>query len=172
MPTQVEHAASKIMGAAKQAKSAVKGLSGVFRTLMQEHGEVSALLLRLKGSDDLELRRRLFPLIRKELLSHEKGELAVVYPIFEQYPETAELAIHHNQEAQSMETLIQRLHELEYDSPSWGPMFEELVAAVQHHVQEEENNFFPKGELAFGSKKSEELETRYMATKQDVIAKL
>jgi hypothetical protein len=172
MPTQMEHTASKMMGAVKQMKGAVQGLSGVFRTLMQEHGEVSALLLRLKGSDDIELRRRLFPLIRKELLAHEKGELAVLYPVFEQYEETVELARHHDREAQTMESLIRRLHELDCASASWGPTFEELVEAVQHHVREEESNFFPKGELAMGSKQADDLQTRYLATKQEVIAKL
>ncbi len=172
MPTHMEHAASKVMGAVKQVKGAMEGLSGIFRTLMQEHGEASALLLRLKGSNDIELRRRLFPLIRKELLSHEKGELAVLYPVFEQYEETAELAIHHNREAQTMESLIQRLHELDFESDGWGATLEELVEAVQHHVREEENTFFPKGELAMGSRKAEELEHRYHATKQEVIAKL
>jgi len=172
MPTQMEHAASKVMGAVKQMKGAAQGLSGIFRTLMQEHGEVSTLLSRLEGSDDPELRRRLFPLIRKELLSHEKGELALLYPVFEQYEETAELAMQHDREAQTMESLIRRLHETAFESDRWGAIFEELVDAVQRHVREEESKLFPKGELAMGSRKAEALQYRYHATKQEIMAKL
>ena len=89
MPTRTEQAASKVMGAAKKAKGTLEGLTGVFKTLMEEHGEVSALLLRVKASDDPETRTRLWPTIRRELLAHEKGELAIVYPMYAQYPAIA-----------------------------------------------------------------------------------
>jgi iron-sulfur cluster repair protein YtfE (RIC family) len=172
MPTHIEHVAAKVMGAAKQAKGAIEGLSGIFRTLMQEHGEASALLLRLKASGDPELRRRLFPLIRKELLSHEKGEIAVLYPALGQYEETASITAHHNGEAQTIEAKIQRLQELDVNSSDWGPALDALIEVVQHHVHEEENNFFPKGELAMGSAKAEDLELRYTATKNEVMSRL
>src|SRR5579884_4353382 len=80
MPTRTEQIASKAMGAMKVAKATVKGLGGVFRKLSQEHGEVTALLMRVKRSSDVEVRRSLFPDIRRELLCHEKAELEVVYP--------------------------------------------------------------------------------------------
>lgn len=172
MPTHVEHAAAKVMGAAKQVKGTIEGLSGIFRALMQEHGEASALLLRLKASSDPELRLRLFPLIRKELLSHEKGEIAVLYPALEQYEETAWIAAHHNREAQSIEAKIQRLRELDVNSSDWAPALDELIELVQHHVREEEDDFFPKGELAMGNAKAEDLELRYMATKNEVMSRL
>jgi hypothetical protein len=172
MPTHMEHAAVKVMGAAKQIKGAFEGLSGIFRTLMQEHGEVSALLVRLKASDDPELRRRLFPLIRKELLSHEKGELAVLYPVLAEYEETAEIAVHHEREARALEALIQRLSDMDVNGSSWGTTLEELIQMVQHHVREEENDFFPKGELAIGSARAEDLELRYTATKNEAMSRL
>lgn len=173
MTTHIEHAAGKVMGAAaKEIKGAVEGLSGIFRALMQDHREASALLMRLKASNDPELRRRLFPLIRKELLSHEKGEIAVLYPALEQYRETASIAAQHNREAQLMEAKIQRLHALDVRSEDWGPALDELIDLVQQHVREEENDFFPQGELALGSAKAEDLELRYTATKNDVMSRL
>ena len=171
MPTPIEQAASKVMGAAKQVKGAMEGLSGVFRTLIQEHGEVSALLTRLKASNEPDVRARRFPLIRKELLSHEKGELAVVYPEYEQHAETADLAVHHYREATLMEGLIERLSSTDMASESWGQTFDELVTAVQHHVREEENNFFPAGQQVFPNK-LDELDRRYHAKKQEILSGL
>jgi hypothetical protein len=66
------------MGAVKATKAKIKGLTGVFERLSREHGEVMALLLRVKASSHPEVRAELFPKIRAELLSHEKGELLEV----------------------------------------------------------------------------------------------
>jgi len=165
----MEKAASKTMGAAKMVKGSVKGLEGVFKTLMEEHGEVSALLLRVKSSTDIETRARLWPTVRMELTSHEMGEVGVVYQAFQQNPDTIELALHHNQEAQELSSLIGRINELSFDDPMWPSMFDELVELVQHHVAEEEGEIFPAGQRALGAAKVMELEEPYLAKKKAVM---
>jgi hemerythrin superfamily protein len=172
MSTHMEHAASTLGGAAKQIRAAEGGLSGVFKTLTQEHTEASALLLRLSESSDPDGRRRLFPLIRKELLSHEKAELAVIYPVYAQHEQTLELAIQHNREAQTMEGLIERLHALDVESERWASTLDALVKALQRHVAEEENHFFPMGEYTWGREKARELDVRYKATRNEIAAHL
>ncbi len=171
MPTQMEKVASKTMGAMKKAKGTIEGLSGVFKTLMEEHGEVSAMLLRVKGSDDLETRARLWATIRKELVSHEKGEVAIVYPMYEQFPETSPFAAQHNEEANRLASLIGRIEELDIDAPTWPVLFEQLVELVQHHVQEEESTIFPAGQKAFGER-AEELNASYLAKKKEAFEQL
>jgi hemerythrin superfamily protein len=171
MPTQMEKAASKVMGTAKKAKGMLEGLSGVFRTLMKEHGEVSALLLRVKASDDLETRARLWTTIRKELLAHEKGELAVVYPHYEKHPETSQLAVEHNEEASQLASLIGQLEDMGVESKGWESLFDDLVKLVQHHVSEEESKIFPVGQQAFADV-VDELDAQYKQKKSDVLAQL
>jgi len=169
MPTNMEKAASKAMGTAKKVKGSVKGLGGVFKTLMEEHGEVTALLLRIKSSSDVETRARLWPTVRRELTSHEKGESAVVFGAFQQNPETVQLAVHHNEEAQKLSSLIGEIDELPIDAPTWESMFNQLVQLIQHHVAEEEGEIFPAGQDALGADKAEQLNEPYLAKKQDVI---
>ena len=53
---RTEKAASKVMGTAKEAKAVLSSVTGVFKELMREHGEVTALLLRVKASSDAEVR--------------------------------------------------------------------------------------------------------------------
>jgi len=164
----MEKAASKTMGVAKKVKGSVKGLHGVFKTLMEEHGEVSALLLRIKTGADLETRARLWPTVRQELTSHELGEVGVVYEALQQNPDTIELALHHNQEAQALSSLIGRITDLPIDDPMWPSMFDELVELVQHHVEEEESEIFPAAQRALGASKAMELEEPYLAKKRNV----
>jgi hypothetical protein len=47
MPHRTEKVVSEVMGAAKNAKAKLEGVHGVFQHLMREHGEVTALLLRV-----------------------------------------------------------------------------------------------------------------------------
>lgn len=149
MTNKIEEVASKAMGVAKAAKAALEGFDGVFRHLVQEHGEVSALLMRLKLSSDPDTRRELWPNIRKELLSHERAEKRVVYPVFREEPETQSMADEHDQDADDLEEAINQLTGTPVDSAQWQPTLERLIAQVQEHVRDEEEEYFPIADRAF-----------------------
>src|SRR5262249_9884299 len=157
-PKRTEGIASRVMGAVKAVKASFKGLHGVFKRLTEEHGEVTALLLRVKSSSDLDVRRELFPKIRVELISHEKGELKDVYPMFENHPELAKMAEEHGAEANPLERKIEELNAMPFEDEAWMSKFKELVDLVQRHVDEEEGEFFPAGERVLGREAAEQME--------------
>jgi hypothetical protein len=164
-----EKAASEVMGTAKAAKATLEGVTGVFKELMREHGEVTALLMRVKTSSEIDVRRELFPKIREELVSHEKGELAEVYPVFKKHDDLAAFAEMHEREAGALERQIQRLSAMAYDAPEWATTFAELVSAVSHHVKEEEGEYFPVASKTLGTKVTEAMTARYEAKKQAIM---
>lgn len=166
MPTHLEKAASKVMGAAKKLKGSVRGLSGVFTTLMEEHGEVSAMLHRLEATSDRETRARLWPTVRRELASHEEAEVTVVYAALQRYPETSQLALHHDEEAQQLSALIGKIEAMDVDDPMWTRSLQELVRLVRHHVREEEREIFPAGQRVLGAVTSRDLNIAYLAQKK------
>ena len=157
MPNAVERIAAGAMGIVKDVKAGFKGLSGVFMHLMEEHGKVSALMTRVKMTEDIEVRAKLFPTIRSELLAHEKGELKVVYPALAEFPETASLAASHARHASEMEAAILELDALSYNSPSWNPAFGRLSALVDEHVRLEEREYFPLAQKLLGDERAKEL---------------
>jgi hemerythrin superfamily protein len=170
MLTRTEQIASKAMGAMKAAKATVRGLGGVFRKLSQEHGEVAALLMRVKKSSDVEVRRHLFPDIRRELLAHEKGELEVVYPAFRRYPELVPIADAHQKDADQMEQIIKELSATDYADAGWGRMFDRLADLVTQHATQEENEYFPKASRVMGDDEPLVLEKQYLDAKKSIIA--
>lgn len=172
MPNPAEKVAQKGMGAVKAAKATFEGLSGVFRKLSQEHGEVTALLLRVKGSSDPKVRAEHWPVIRKELLAHEKGELQVVFPLFKQHPELQQIEAQHAQEASEEQKLIQQLDTLNVQDVTWQTTFDALVDIVQRHALEEENEFFPLAQRVLGDEQVDALKERYLETKQGLLAQL
>jgi hypothetical protein len=172
MPNSLEKAASETMGAIKTVKATVKGLSGVFKKLMQEHGEVSALMKRVSLSSDESVRRELYPTIRKELLSHENGELSAVYPVLGQHAETLEIAEEHAHEASELDAAIKGLDALDLAGPEWAPAFEHLFMLVKRHVDEEESEFFPKAQATIGEQQAKALEGLYEAAKDAALTEL
>jgi hemerythrin superfamily protein len=159
------------MGAIKVGKAAIEGLTGIFRKLAQEHGEVSALLLRVKSSSDPKVRADLYPKIRAELLAHEAGEVTVLYPAYRQHPDTEYIADKHDQEASQLQKMLATVSEIEYQNPGWADQFDALVALVQRHVAEEESDFFPKGQKLLGDR-AEELETEFKRVKEAELNRL
>jgi hypothetical protein len=170
MPNRIEKAASEVMGAVKSAKATAKGLTGVFRELMREHGEASALLSRIRKSSDPAVRGELFPILREKLLAHEKGEMTVVYPGFLANTQLESYAAIHDQDAGSIERSIGGLGVMAYDSAEWGQAFDALANAVELHVKEEENEYFPAAQRILGKQAAEEMRSRY-ETARDAAAK-
>jgi hypothetical protein len=157
MPNRVEQATSNAMGSVKDVKATLKGLTGVFKHLMEEHGKVAALIGRVKLTGDPEVRARLYPTIRTELLGHETGELRAVYPALAVYPETRAIAEAHEREAGELQRQIAEVDRLAYHEPAWDTAFTRLAELVHKHVAEEEGDYFPKAQQALGDKLAKEL---------------
>jgi iron-sulfur cluster repair protein YtfE (RIC family) len=157
MANAIERATAELMVAAKDAKAAFKGLTGVFMHLMEEHGKVGALIKRVQATSDNSVRAELYATIRSELLAHERGELKVVYPVLAQYSETASIAAAHSLEASELEATIAEIDALTTGSANWTSAFDRLAHLVEQHVDREESDYFPKAQKALGKERTEEL---------------
>ena len=151
-------------GQVKAVRARLGGLHGVFTTLAKQHGEVSALMRALRN--DPEKCDDLWPEIRRELLSHERAELAVVYPALRECGEI-QLADRHDKEASEMEQLIARLEELD-DEQMFMASFGDLCDAVLHHAKEEEKEIFPRAEKALGKERAAQLDQACLGAKQRI----
>lgn len=166
----ITEAVGKILGKAKVAKGALEGLSGIFITLMEEHGQVSALLKRVKKSSDPGERRELFATIREQLILHEESELAVLYPACREHPELAAIADQHDLHAHRIELAVERLYRRDTRDPDWGAEFDQLAALVHSHVQDEENNYFPTAYRLIGQN-AKALDEALYQKKQELVRK-
>jgi hemerythrin superfamily protein len=166
MSTRMDSVISKGMGQVKGLKPRVTGLVGVFRLLAQQHAEVTALLERVRGSDDQ--RAELWPTIRRELVSHERSEVRELYPVLRAMRATRELADHHDDEARELEQLILHLDATELTSRTWGTLFDHLADTVIEHAKEEESQIFPAAQEALGEARAKELEDKLLRAKMQI----
>ena len=169
MTSRMEKMAPEALGAVEATKARAKGLTGVFEQLTREHGEVIAMLMRVRMSSELEVRSGLMPKIRAELLSHEAGEMTDVYPVFRQHEDLADFAEEHQMEAEQLEETIAQLSAVPYEDELWPSRFDDLYDLVTRHVREEEEEYFPSASRALGREESERILTRYQVTKARVM---
>ena len=165
MPNAIEQLGVKAVGTVKAVKAGFNGLRGVFLHLAEEHGEVGALMKHVSKSRDAQVRRQYYAQIRAELLSHERAELAEVFPPLSHHDSTRELVVLHNQEAAELEAAIYAIDALDPASDAWVLAFERLLAVVEQHVEEEEKDFFPMAQAAIGEAAAVALLKSYEAAK-------
>ena len=162
MSNRLDSMEAKEAGKANVVKTRLDGLVGVFKTLVQQHSSVSALLRRMQ--DRPEKKAELWPEIRRELLSHERGEMRAVYPVLREHALLRGLAGHHAQEASEIERLI---GEIDAAQPEAGRrLIDQLVDAVRRHIEMEEKEIFPKAQKAIGEQGARELDAKFFAAKK------
>jgi hemerythrin superfamily protein len=161
---------SKGAGLAKSVEARLHGLTGVFRTLSEQHGEAGALLWRVQH--DPSKRSELWPKIRQELVSHERAELRELYPALREHAETRALAERHDLEATQLSELIDRIQATVMSSDEWGTLFDQLVKLVDQHVAEEQGQIFPRAQEALGAERARQLDGPVLAAKQQIAATL
>jgi len=146
----------------------VVGLGGVFKKLLEEHGEATRLMSHLLTQTPEE-RKDLYPALRTALLSHERSEAAVVYAALRQNSSTLAVARAHAQEAAELEHAIAALDTLEIQTDVWLAQLRSLADLVRRHMEEEERDFFPQAHAALGDRESAELRVAYLRAKPGIV---
>lgn len=172
MTNPLEAAAGKAMELFKVSRASFQGLSGVFKLLAQEHGEISALLHRLAYSSDVATRGRLYPEIRRKLLAHERAERDEVYRALAQHEMTVRLATAHDDQEHRLEGVLATLDACDMSSAEWERGVTLLVQTVEQHVLDEEGDYFPRAQSVHGDEWAEALREPYEAQKQRELAAL
>lgn len=141
------------------------GLLGVFARLVQEHSELTSVMLKLRMGADLEQREQLFPTVRDALLCHERAEAQVVYLAMSKKEQTRLIATKHRRTAGELGTLVERLCALDCASASWESTFALLFDAFEQHTIEEESYYFPIAQRVLGEAKAHALLGQYEAAR-------
>ena len=166
MANRMDHVVAKTKGAVKSVKAHAEGLTGVFATLAKQHAEASSLLHAVIA--DHRKRAELWPQIRAALLSHERGEMRVLFPELRMHDPLRAMANRHDAEASELERMIHDLDEVDMASDTFGNLFERLADTVTRHAREEEQDSFPQAQRVIGKDRAKELEPKFLATQKSL----
>jgi hemerythrin superfamily protein len=130
--------------------------------LKQDHDKIRDLFTEAKTYSDM---RRLFDSIKNALEAHTHMEEVVFYPEYEKQERLKDLV----QDAKGQHRLIKELwQDLEQsDGPEFENSFQTLMAEVQLHMTEEENEIFPQVRSLTGGPDLSELGKELEADKME-----
>jgi len=125
--------------------------------LKQDHQKVKGLFQEARQGTDRNKRKELFDKIDTELEIHTHIEETIFYPAIEEHEEFKEIVAEALEEHQEAKMLLDELEELGADNHDFSSKLQQLMEAVEHHVEEEEGEMFPKIREVFDEDELEQL---------------
>lgn len=146
----------------------------IYTVLEGEHNEVSLLFQALEmAPDGLESgRKNLFEKLRKELLSHAKAEERTVYDRVREKTSKDALITEARHEHETMEKTLNEIDALDINSDEWMGKIRELKSQVEHHVEEEEDEFFAEMERLFNDDEADAMAKAFHEEKNKLLKAL
>jgi hypothetical protein len=115
----------------------------IFADLKQDHDRQRKMLEdidRASGKD----RKAQFEKLRKELQAHAAAEEESLYATMLGCPDLREDARHSVSEHKEVDDMLGELVEADIDSAEWEETFARMRHRYLHHIDEEEEDMFPK----------------------------
>jgi hemerythrin-like domain-containing protein len=139
----------------------------VFTLLKTDHKKVAGILEKIDATTErgVKTREELFTQLKTELDVHARIEETIFYPELEKADETHDITLEAFEEHRLVKQLLGELEKMDKGEEQWTARFTVLKENVEHHVEEEETEMFPKAKKVLSDEQAEELGTRMEAAK-------
>jgi iron-sulfur cluster repair protein YtfE (RIC family) len=131
----------------------------LYQLLKQDHQKAKRLFEQLSDTSDraVKSRERLFAQLKQELELHTEVEEQHFYPALREQEETKDLIEEALEEHNEVNELLQELDGPDKDDESWVEQLSELQENVEHHVEEEETQLFPRAQKVLKKVQADEI---------------
>lgn len=136
-----------------------------FNLLKADHRKVEELFEELESASG-QAKMRVFQQIKTELELHTHIEETIFYPALEEPKQTHDLTLEAYEEHDVVKKLLQELSRARTPNEEWEAKAKVLQENVEHHVEEEEGELFPKASSAVGADEIETLGEQMEAEKE------
>jgi hemerythrin-like domain-containing protein len=140
------------------------------RLLEDEHRSLEKILEQLDATseEDVDDRARLFRRFTDDVQAHEIIEEKILYPALKDHPNAKEIVLEGYEEHHVVDVILSELDGVAFDDETWAAKFSVMKENIEHHVEEEEEDMFPKAEKILGSAELEEMGDRMQARKREL----
>src|SRR6185369_6017279 len=142
-----------------------------FALLKADHKKVAGILEKIDSTTErgVKTREELFTQLKTELDVHARVEETIFYPELEKADETHDITLEAFEEHRLVKQLLGELDAMDKGDEQWTARFSVLKENVEHHVEEEEGEMFPKARKVLSEEEAEELGTRLEAAKTEQL---
>ncbi len=146
----------------------------IYTKLKEDHDKMKKIMDKIAktSTGSTATRKKLFMQLKNELFAHAKVEEAVFYTSIQSRQNLKEDVLEAYNEHRMIAMLLDELDTIPKGNDQWLAKFHFLKELVEHHVEDEENEVFPKAEEILSDKKAEELGELMVQREQAVIEAL
>ncbi len=129
------------------SKKQVSRQKDIVDLLKHDHREVESLFKKITGkktSQNLTQQEKSFKELRHALTLHSEAEERFLYPRIEDIQQLRHIAFESYEEHALVRRLLGELDAIDIKSDEWKGKITVLKELVEHHVEEEEDEMFPK----------------------------
>ena len=144
----------------------------IYDRIKKDHDEARDIIAELKDSTPraFKKRRELFDKLKLDMWAHHKVEEAVFYAYLRDDTEMSKDAYEALNEHHVANGLLEELDTFPVDSEEWGVKFGALSEIVDHHMTEEEDEFFKKARKLLSAETAKLMGERFDARKKVTLA--
>jgi hemerythrin superfamily protein len=111
--------------------------------LKTDHEKVKALFAQVESTNESQ-HQMLFEEIKDKLEVHTHIEETILYPQMKEIEELKDIVLEGVEEHHQVKLIIREIDDLVWDSTKFEPKLKVLIEDVEHHIEEEESEMFPK----------------------------
>lgn len=141
-----------------------------FELLKKDHDEVAQLMKKCQQAGADKKAMDIFKEIARNLAVHSKLEETRIYPKFRDDEELGDLVEEAFDEHQEIEETLEEMAQMSPSDEEWESKLQELKENIEHHVKEEESEFFPKAAKILGKDEASELGDMLIDEKMEMLA--
>lgn len=147
-------------------------MTTIYDRLKQDHDKHRAILDKLaRTHGDSDERRVLFDEIKAEVDAHAAAEEQTFYASLIERQDGTEKARHSIAEHKEAADILEELAEMEFDSTGWLTRFKTFKDELEHHMQEEEDEVFPKARKLISDSDAKALAARFAQRKDAELSR-
>jgi len=141
--------------------------------LTEDHDHVKKMLEELDDTTEraIKTREQTFAELQSELEVHEAIEEEIFYPALKEHSKTRDIALEGYEEHHVVDTVIAEMGDVPVSDETWTAKFAVMKENLEHHIEEEEQDMFPKARKVFDQQELDQLGER-MATRKEALLRL
>lgn len=162
---RVQDAVAAFTGVAGSVVTRTDTEMSIGQLIRMDHTKVNTLFAQVQATDDPQKLQEFFGQIYKDLSAHSEAEEQIVYPaVRPYYKDTEDLY----KEQAEMKQMLEQIKSLSPSSPNFKDQVKQLMGAVMHHVQQEENEMLAKIRDNFSDEQQKQMATEFKTAKSKI----
>ena len=145
---------------------------GVIELLEKDHGRIRSLFSDIEGSDDPQELEDYFDKLDNILTIHARAEELVLYPQARNCEDTVELVDKGHKEHEKGDQMVLQIKSTSPNESEFKEKVSELQEFMLNHLDEEENELFPRVRHCLNDETLEQLGTQLTEAKTSLVDKV